>query len=164
MTGVSRVTIELAEAQVHSASRVILAAPRTLFRAFVDPEAMVSWRVPDGMSAKISHFDPRVGGGYRMILIYAGAHATFGKTTADSDVVDVRFAELAAEERVVELVRFDADHPAFHGEMRLTTRFAPVADGTRVTMTAEHVPVGIGKSDHEAGIAASLRKLALLTE
>lgn len=157
-------TIELAEARVHSASRVILASPRTLFRAFVDPEMMGSWRAPDGMSARIHAFDPRVGGGYRMTLTYADATDQPGKTTANSDTVEVSFAELAAEERVVEVVRFESDDPAFAGEMRLTTSFAPVADGTRVTVTAEQVPSGIGKEEHEAGIAASLRKLALLTE
>jgi len=158
------VTIELSAAQTHSASRVILASPRTLFRAFVDPEMMASWRAPDGMSATIDAFDPRVGGGYIITLTYLERPPGSGKTTTDSDIVHVEFAELAAEERVVELVRFESDDPAFAGEMRLTTCFTPVADGTRVTMTAEQVPSGIGKEKHEASIAASLRELALLAE
>lgn len=149
---------------MHSASRVILASPRTLFRAFVDPQMMVSWRAPDGMSATIGAFDPRVGGGYTMTLTYSERTDGSGKTTADSDIVHVGFAELVAEERVVELVRFESDDPAFSGEMRLTTSFASVADGTRVTMTADQIPTGIGKVEHEAGMAASLKKLALLAE
>ena len=149
---------------MHSASRVILASPRTLFRAFVDPQMMASWRAPDGMSATISAFDPRVGGGYIMTLTYLERTPGSGKTTTDSDIVHVEFAELAAEERVVELVRFESDDPAIAGEMRLVTCFTPVADGTRVTMTADRIPTGIGKVEHETGMAASLKKLALLAE
>jgi uncharacterized protein YndB with AHSA1/START domain len=155
------VTIEV-EAQAHSASRVILASPRNLFRAFIDPEMLASWRAPQGMSATLSAFDPRAGGGYRMVLRYPEPGR--GKTAPDSDSVEVRFAELVAEERIVELVKFRSDDPAFDREMRLTTTFAPVADGTRVTMVADHVPPGIEQADHEAGMASSLRKLALLTE
>ncbi len=149
---------------MHSASRVILASPRTLFRAFVDPQMRASWRAPDGMSATISAFDPRVGGGYIMTLTYLERTPGSGKTTTDSDIVHVEFAELAAEERVVELVRFESDDPAIAGEMRLVTCFTPVADGTRVTMTADRIPTGIGKVEHETGMAASLKKLALLAE
>nr|WP_302053764.1 SRPBCC domain-containing protein [Sphingomonas tagetis] len=154
----------MAEARTHSASRVILASPRTLFRAFVDSEMLASWRAPQGMTARIPRFDPRVGGGYLMILTYEDAAGAPGKSDADRDVVQVKFAELAAEERVVELVRFESDDPDFAGEMRLTTTFTQFADGTRVTMTADQVPAGIGKADHETGIAGSLKKLALLTE
>ncbi|MCP3731288.1 SRPBCC domain-containing protein [Sphingomonas sp. MG17] len=154
-------TIEL-DALAHSASRVILASPRNLFRAFVDPEMLASWRAPEGMTATLAAFDPRPGGGYRMVLRYP--EPGLGKTSSDSDVVEVRFAELAAEERIVELVTFTSDDPAFDGEMRLTTSFAPVADGTKVIMVADHVPPGIEQADHEAGMASSLRKLALLTE
>lgn len=51
------------EGHAHAASRVILASPRTLFRAFVDAETMAAWRAPDGMTATMLSFDPRPGGG-----------------------------------------------------------------------------------------------------
>jgi len=54
----------------HAASRTILATPRAIFRVLLDGEAMANWRPPAGMSARIEHFDPRPGGGYRMVLTY----------------------------------------------------------------------------------------------
>lgn len=53
-----------------TASRVIAASPQALYRAFVDPAAIASWRPPQGMKAEIHTFDPREGGGYRMSFLY----------------------------------------------------------------------------------------------
>ena len=44
--------------------------------------------------------------------------------------------------------------------MTMTWRLSPAADGARVTVEAENVPVGISAKDHEAGMAASLSNLA----
>lgn len=35
--------------EIHSAARAILAKPPAIFRAYVDPEALVKWRAPAGM-------------------------------------------------------------------------------------------------------------------
>ncbi|WP_404337910.1 hypothetical protein AB2M62_03715 [Sphingomonas sp. MMS12-HWE2-04] len=83
---------------MHRATRVILASPRTLFRTFVDAETMAAWRAPDGMTAFLRGFDPRVGG-YRMILTYDDPARGAGKTAPGRDEVEVRFVELVAEER-----------------------------------------------------------------
>lgn len=148
-----------------SASRVILAPPRTLFRAFTDAETMAGWRAPDGMTARIQAFDPRVGGGYRMVLGYEGSEALGqGKTRPGADEVEVRFVELLAHERIVEEVTFVSDDPGFAGAMTLTTLFQPDRDGTKVTFQATGVPPGIAPEDHLLGMAASLRNLARLTE
>lgn len=151
--------------RIDSASRVILAPPRTLFRAFIDAETMASWRAPDGMAARIVAFDPRVGGGYRMVLGYEGSEALGqGKTRPGEDEIDVRFVELLAHERIIEDVTFISDDPAFAGTMTLTTLFQPDRDGTKVTFQATGVPPGITAEDHRQGMAASLRNLARLTE
>jgi uncharacterized protein YndB with AHSA1/START domain len=151
--------------RLDSASRVILAPPRTLFRAFVDREMLASWRAPDGMSARIERFDPRIGGGYRIVLSYLGGNGeVHGKTSPGKDVCDVRFLELAPDHQIIEEVRFVSDDPAFAEPMTLTTRFEPVIDGTKVTVTARDVPAAISPEDHQAGIASSLRNLARLTE
>jgi conjugative transfer pilus assembly protein TraH len=59
---------------------VILASPRSLFRAFRDPEMLASWRAPEGMTARIERFDPRIGGGYRVVLTYAEDTGQHGKS------------------------------------------------------------------------------------
>lgn len=152
-------------ARIDSASRVILATPRTLFRTFLDAEALAYWRTPDGMTSRIGHFDPKVGGGYTMTLRYADdAPATLGKTRAREDEVEVRFLVLAPEEQVVEQVHFISTDPAFGEPMRLTISFEPDRDGTRVTLRAENVPDAIAPEDHKAGMLPSLNRLARLTE
>jgi uncharacterized protein YndB with AHSA1/START domain len=150
--------------RIYSASRVILASPRTLFRAFVDPEMLASWRAPEGMTARIEGFDPRIGGGYRIILTYVTSDAeSHGKTSPGQDVAEVRFLELG-DDQIIEEVRFVSDNADYAEPMTITTGFEPVVDGTKVTVAARNVPPGISPEDHKAGIASSLRNLARLTE
>jgi uncharacterized protein YndB with AHSA1/START domain len=144
---------------------VILASPRTLFRTFLDAETLAAWRTPDGMSGRITAFEGRVGGGYRMVLRYDGDDAGGrGKTGPREDEVIVAFVEMLAEDRVVERVQFVSDDPVFAKPMTLTTLFEKDRDGTKVTIKAEHVPAGISAEDHRAGLQSSLRNLARLTE
>jgi uncharacterized protein YndB with AHSA1/START domain len=153
------------EQRVDSASRVIMASPRTLFRAFLDAEMMANWRAPDGMTARLLAFDPRIGGGYRMVLAYDGADGeSHGKTRPGEDEMLVAFQELLPDSRIVEAIRFLSDDAAFAGVMTLTTLIEKMLDGTKVTFRAEGVPTGIAPEDHQAGMAASLRNLARLTE
>lgn len=144
-------------------SRLIKASAETIYRALVDPEAVASWRPPQGMRAEILAFEPREGGTFRMAFIYedAGSH---GKTSDKADVFEGRFVELVPDRRVVEVVEFQSDNPAFAGAMRIVTTLEPVAGGTWVTVSCEHVPPGISEDDHREGIASSLANLAAFTE
>lgn len=147
------------------ASRVIAATPRTIYQAFLDPEAVASWRPPDGMKARIYAFEPREGGNFRMAFAYIDAeHTVRGKTSDDADVFHGRFLELVPHERIVELVEFESDDPAFAGAMTVTTTLSPVSGGTEVTIRCENVPSGIRPSDHQAGMISTLRNLAAFTE
>lgn len=147
----------------HTASRTILASPRAIFRALLDPEVLVKWRPPAGMSARLRAFDPRAGGGYCIEMRYGDA-SRVGKTTRSSDIVWVRFETIDPDDSIVERIRFDSEDPAFAGEMRLTTSLRAVADGTQVTFIAEHVPAGIDEADHRTGMESSLKNLANLLE
>ena len=71
-----------------TASRVIAAPPDRVYAALVDPEALVTWLPPEGMTGRFERFDARPGGSYRLVLTYADASAARGKASADSDVVD----------------------------------------------------------------------------
>lgn len=149
----------------HTGSRVIKAAPHAIYRAFLEPSAVAAWRPPRGMSARVYAFEPRAGGAYRMAFVYDdGGRSNAGKTSADADVFEGRFAELVPDARIVEVVRFQSEDPAFAGEMTLTTTLHPLAAGTEVTVLVENVPRGIAAEDHAAGIASSLEKLARYVE
>jgi len=83
-----------------------------------------------------------------------------GKATADSDVVEARFVDIVAGERLVQAVDFVSDDPAFSGTMTMAWELAAVDGRTRVDIRAEHVPVGISAEDHAAGLRSSLENLA----
>ena len=151
--------------RTHSASRLIRASPETIYRAFIRPEAMAAWRPPEGMRARIFEFDPREGGAFRMALEYEGeGHAPPGKSSEHADIVRGRFGALVPGRRIEERVEFESEDPAFAGTMIVTTTLEPVPGGTEVTITCDDVPEGISESDHRAGIASSLAKLARFTE
>jgi uncharacterized protein YndB with AHSA1/START domain len=148
-----------------SGSRVIRASPQTIYRALLDPQAVASWRPPAGMKAHVYAFDAREGGTFRMSFSYTGAdHAVRGKTSDDADIFEGRFAELVADERVVEVVTFETDDPAFAGEMTVTTSLRAVSAGTEVTIRCDNVPEGIRPEDHREGITSTLENLAAFTE
>lgn len=155
----------MAAGRVDSASRIIKASPQTLYRALMDPEALVAWRPPEGMTGEMLAFDGREGGRYRMSLTYTGAGPEIrGKTSEHADVVEGRFLELVPDRRVVEVVEFDSDDPAFAGAMTITTALAAVPGGTEVTIRCENVPDGIRPEDHQEGMASTLANLAAFTE
>jgi uncharacterized protein YndB with AHSA1/START domain len=154
----------MSDSTVHTVTRTILATPRAVYRAFLDPDTVASWRPPKGMTAKIDGFDPRLGGGYRMAFLYDDAATRQGTSAENADVFEVCFVELIPDEKIVEAVKSESADPAFAGTMTITTTLTPVRDGTKVTFTAEEVPTGINATDHRAGMGASLKNLANLLE
>lgn len=154
--------------RIDRSERVVHGDLARVFEALIDPEALASWLPPTGMSGRFEHYDARVGGSYRMVLSYdaldANAPTVGGKTTVDSDVVDVRFVDIVPGERIVQAIDFDSADQLFAGTMTMTWMVESVADGTRVTVTAEDVPAGISPEDHATGMASSLENLASYVE
>ncbi|WP_274426863.1 SRPBCC family protein [Chelativorans sp. YIM 93263] len=147
------------------ASLLIKASPRATYRAFVSPDALVEWLPPTGMKGEIFAFEPRAGGAFRIALIYeAPDPSRAGKTSDDTDIVEGRFVELVENERIVQAITFEADDPAFAGEMTMTWSLIAVPGGTEVTITAKNVPTGISKEDHDAGLNSTLANLAAFVE
>ncbi len=147
-----------------TASRVIAAPATSVFGALVDPEALLAWLPPTGMTGRFERFDARPGGSYRLVLTFDDPAAVSGKATADTDVVEARFVDITAGERVVQAVDFVSDDPDYAGTMIMTWEVDEVTDGTRVRITAENVPDGISAEDHAAGLSSSLANLAVYLE
>lgn len=91
-------------------------------------------------------------------------HDVNGKTFEHEDVFHGRFEELVAGERIVELVEFESEDPAFAGTMKITTNFLSLHGGTEVTIICENVPDGIRPEDHDKGMTSTLKNLAAFTE
>jgi uncharacterized protein YndB with AHSA1/START domain len=117
------------------------------------------------MKGHIYEFDAREGGSYRMVLTYVESdHSTPGKTSEHSDVVRVRFLQLAPDEWIVQLVEFESEDAAFAGAMTMTWTLTGVPGGTAVTILCENVPEAIRQEDHDAGLTSTLKNLAAFAE
>lgn len=140
-------------------------APRAaVYRALLDPEAIATWRVPDGMRCEVHEFEPRVGGAVRVSLTYEESTGT-GKTTPHTDTYHGRFVELVPDERIVEIDEFETADPALRGPMTstITLADAPVG-GTELEAIHDALPSGLSPTDNEAGWRMALEKLAALVE
>src|SRR4051812_36556569 len=81
-------------------SRIIKAPRKTIYQAFLDPEAVASWMVPDTMQGRVHTFDPREGGQFRISLAYRNpGDSARGKSSADTDTYHGRFVQLIPDEK-----------------------------------------------------------------
>ena len=156
-TSVATALQRLAHVRTDAASAVVPASAAQVQEALLDPAALVEWLPPHGMTGRFETFDARPGGSYRLVLTYA--EGSGGKTTDDTDVVDVRFTSVEPG-RIVQEVDFESDDEDFAGTMTMTWSVLPAVDGARVEVTATDVPRGIDHHVHEDALAASLGQLA----
>jgi len=139
-------------------------APRaTVYRLLLDPEAIVQWRVPDGMTARVHELDAREGGAVRVSLTYTEPTRT-GKTTSRTDTYRGRFLRLVPNEQVVEVDEFETADPALRGEMTSTITLTDADGGTDLVAVHTGLPPGLSSADNEIGWRMSLEKLAALAE
>jgi uncharacterized protein YndB with AHSA1/START domain len=134
--------------------RVLRAPPERVYRAFLDPDAMVKWLPPHGYTGKVHHMDARVGGSHRM------SFTNF--STGNSHAFGGRYVELTPHERIRYTDQFD--DPAMPGEMQVTISLAAVACGTELTITQEGIPPAIPLVFCYLGWQESLSLLAHLVE
>lgn len=146
-------------------SRRIAAARQTVYRAFLEPDAVATWLPPETMVGRVHTFEPYVGGRIRMSLTYENpGHSNAGKTSADTDTFAGRFAALVPDELIVWAVEFESQDPQFAGEMRVTFHLADADVGTDVEVSCEGIPAGIRLEDNEQGSRSTLQNLAVFVE
>lgn len=139
-------------------------APRDrIYRALLDPQALMRWKLPHGMRMQVHTFEPREGGALRISLTY-DAPTGSGKTSAHTDTYHGRFVELVPDVRVVEVHEFETVDPAMQGEMTSTITLVDAAGGTDVLAVHEHVPPGVAPADNLTGWRMALDRLAALVE
>jgi uncharacterized protein YndB with AHSA1/START domain len=141
-------------------------APReTVYRAFLDAEAVAVWLAPDTMRGEVHRFEPHEGGMIRMSLTYQNPEdAIPGKSSDDTDTFTGKFVELRPNERIVQVFEFESEEPEFAGVMRMTWSLKDVDGGTEVSVLCEDIPSGIRLEDNELGSRQSLHKLAAFVE
>jgi uncharacterized protein YndB with AHSA1/START domain len=134
--------------------RVLRAPADRVYRAFIDPDAMVKWLPPHGFTGKVHQMDARAGGGYRMSFTNFGT----GKTHNFGG----KYVELVPNERLRYTDRFE--DPNLPGEMQVTISLRKVSCGTELEITQEGVPAVIPAEACYLGWQESLSMLASLVE
>ncbi|MFC0237005.1 SRPBCC family protein [Fictibacillus phosphorivorans] len=147
-----------------TASKVIPVPPQIVYLAIINPDSLIQWLPPEGMSGQIDIYDCRVGGAYKMTLTYELDELILGKTSDNTDVAEGTFLELVPNQRIVQSVNFNSEDPAFSGEMIQKWILEDVPGGTNVTILCENVPEGIRREDHDTGLRSTLENLAAFTE
>lgn len=135
-----------------------------VFAALTQPDALLRWLPPLGMQGRFERFDMRDGGSYRLVLTYDDASDAPGKTTAGSDVSEVRVVRVVEGVSLLQEVDFVSDDPSVRGTMTMEWTLRSVDEGTMVELEARDVPVGIRARDHAEGLTSSLSNLAGLLE
>lgn len=134
--------------------RVLRAPPERIYRAFLDPDAMVKWFPPHGFIGKVHQIDARVGGSYKMSFT--------NLSTGETHAFGGEYLELVPNELIVNTDRFDdANLP---GEMKTTVALKKVSCGTEVNIVQEGIPEIIPTEACYLGWQESLFLLALLVE
>jgi uncharacterized protein YndB with AHSA1/START domain len=134
--------------------RVLRAPAERIYRAFIEPAAMVKWLPPHGFTGTVHEMDARVGGGYRMSFTNfsgGGSHSFGGK-----------YVEMKPHELLRYTDKFD--DPNLPGEMNVTVTLRPVSCGTELQVVQEGIPAVIPAEMCYLGWQESLRQLAELVE
>ena len=134
--------------------RVLRARPERVYRAFLDPDAMVKWLPPNGFTGKVHHMEASVGGSYSM------SFTNF--TTGQSHTFGGQYLELTPHEQIRYTDKFD--DPSLSGAMQVTITLKQVSCGTELNITQEGVPDIIPAEACYLGWQESLVLLGKLVE
>lgn len=134
--------------------RVLKSSPEKIYRAFLDPDALCRWLPPFGFLAKMHHFEPKVGGTFRMSFTHFG--------TGNSHSFGGEYLELVPNERIRHTDKFD--DPNLPGELAVTVTLKPVLCGTELNIEQTGVPEVIPAEMCYLGWQESLVQLAQLVE
>lgn len=131
---------------------VLSAPPERVFKAFIDPDALVKWMAPHGFTAKVHHLDAKVGGSYKM------SFSNFATGSSHS------FAGTYHEIIPNQLLRYtdQFDDPNFPGNIEVVIQFKAVSVGTEVHITQSGIPDVIPVEACYLGWQESLQLLTLL--
>ena len=134
--------------------RVLKAPAERVYKAFLDPDAMVKWLPPHGFTGKVHEIDATVGGKYKMSFtnFSNGQSHSFGG----------EYLELEPGKRIKHTDRFD--DPNLPGEMITTVDLRQTMVGSEVNITQEGIPDMIPVEACYLGWQESLTLLAQLVE
>ena len=134
--------------------RVLKSTPEKVYRAFLEPDALIKWIPPYGFTAQIKHLDAKVGGTFRM------SFTNF--STGHSHSFGGEYLKLVPFELISYTDKFD--DPNLSGEMIVVIHLKKVICGTNVCIEQSGIPDMIPAEMCYLGWQESLTQLANLVE
>ncbi|MDA9426685.1 MULTISPECIES: SRPBCC family protein [Bradyrhizobium] len=134
--------------------RVLATSPEKVYRAFLEADAMAKWLPPNGFTCTVHHFEPKVGGTFKM------SFRNF--TTGNGHSFGGEYVELVPGERIRYTDKFD--DPNLPGLIEVTVILKKVSVGTEIDITQSGIPDVIPPEACYLGWQESLRNLARLVE
>jgi uncharacterized protein YndB with AHSA1/START domain len=134
--------------------RVFATRPEKVFRAFLEADAMAKWLPPYGFTCTVHHFEPKVGGTFRM------SFSNF--STKNGHSFGGEYLEIVPNERIRYTDKFD--DPNLPGIIEVTVALKEVSCGTEINIEQSNLPAMIPVESCYLGWQQSLAQLALLVE
>ena len=127
-------------------TRIIRAPAERIYKAFLDPDAMVKWLPPHGFTGKVTEMNAEVGGEYKMTFtnFSTGSSHSFGG----------KYLELTPFTKIEYMDKFD--DPTMPNPMEVTIEFRETLAGTEVKITQTNIPDQIPMEFATAGWQESL--------
>ncbi len=132
--------------------RTIRARPETLFAAWTDPQQLMRWWGPEGVSCTAAEIDLRVGGSYRI-----------ANRMPDGSTLWIvgEFELIEPPSRLIYSWRLEI--PGASTE-RVSVSFVQRDNGTEVIVTHERIASAAARTQHESGWVDCLAGLARFAE
>ena len=134
--------------------RVIRSTPDKVYRAFLNADAMARWLPPYGFLCTVQHFEPRVGGTFKMSFtsFSSGQGNSFGGT----------YLELTPGKSIRYTTTFD--DPGLPGEMLVQVTITEVSCGVSLNIEQSNIPRVVPSEMCYLGWQEGLAQLTLLVE
>jgi len=134
--------------------RVLRTTPEKLYKAVLDPDAVVKWLPPNGFTCKVHKLNAKVGGAFKM------SFTNFGP--GNSHYFAGKYLELVQDKKIRYISIFD--DPNLPGSMQTTITLKKVICGTEISIVQEGIPTAIPTEMCYLGWQESLILLAKLVE
>jgi uncharacterized protein YndB with AHSA1/START domain len=128
--------------------RIIRATPEKLFAAWTEPEQLIHWWGPDGVSCPSAEIDLRPGGSYRIANRFPDGTLVW---------ISGVFELVEPPHRLIYTWRLEAASASIE---RVSVNFEPRDSGTEVVVTHERIGSAAARTTHERGWSGCLDGLA----
>lgn len=134
--------------------RILATTPEKVYRAFLEADAIAKWLPPNGFLCTVHHFEPVVGGTFKM------SFRNF--TTGNGHTFGGKYLELIPNELIRYVDSFD--DPNLSGEMEAKVQIKKMTIGTELRIEQSGIPDLIPAEACYLGWQESLRNLAGVVE